>query len=60
MATRKRRKTDSEIKRTNVSRQQKFKSKTINIGDEIDRWANIKAIFGCEKDELVAKTLIDW
>ena len=52
-------KSASAKKRDGVERQKRYRAKQINIGDQADRWANIKTIIGAADDSLVAKCLIN-
>jgi len=53
------RKTESEKRKTNRERYQRFRAKQVNIGEEINRWNSLKLIVGTERDVTLAKLLID-
>ena len=53
------RKTDSEKKKANRARYERFKAKQINIGNEGERWLTMKGTVGADSDEKLAKLLID-
>ena len=49
----------SAKKRTNIERQKRFRSKNINIGDQVDRWQAVKEATGATSDSSVAELLIN-
>lgn len=53
------RKTDSEKKKSNKARYERYKKRQVNVGDQADRWSDLRGIVGAGSDRDFAKLLID-